>query len=70
MAWPLRWKSAGLSAPCVERAGCKIKLHEHEVDTHHRLGHRMLDLDACIHLEEEEVPAIAIDHELDVPAPR
>jgi peptidoglycan/xylan/chitin deacetylase (PgdA/CDA1 family) len=35
-----------------------------EVDVPHELGHRMLDLEPRIHLEEEELPAL-VDGELD-----
>ena len=42
--------------------GCDPQLRLHEVDPADELGHRVLDLDAPVQLEEEELPAV--EHEL------
>ena len=41
-----------------------LDLRAHEVDAGHELGHGVLDLDAGVHLEEEEV-ALRVDEALD-----
>ena len=45
------------------------ELPRHEVETGHHLGDRVLDLEARVHLEEEELlrSALARDEELDGP---
>ena len=40
----------------------------HDVDAGDHLGHRMLDLDAGVHLDEVELAVLV--QELEVPAPR
>ena len=48
----------------VERlAGCDAQLLADDVDARHELGHRVLDLDAAVQLEEVEVAPV--EHELD-----
>ena len=37
------------------------QLLAHEIDPRHRLGHRVLDLEARVHLEEEELAALVVD---------
>src|SRR5207244_11221304 len=45
-------------------AGRDLDLRLHEIDPGHRLGDRVLDLDAGVHLEEVEAPLL-VDQELD-----
>ena len=40
-------------------------LRAHEVDAGDFLGHRVLDLDAWVHLDEEPLPVSRIEKELD-----
>ena len=56
MAWPLK-----LDVLLRERqvaAGGDADLLEHEVDVGDHLGHRMLDLDAGVHLDEIELAVL------------
>ena len=56
MAWPWNFTSS-----CVSRelaAGGDADLLEDEVDVGDRLGHRMLDLDARVHLDEIELAVL------------
>ena len=46
-------------------AGCDPHLLGHEIDAEDFLGDRMLDLDACVHLDEEPAPAVEIVDEFD-----
>ena len=45
--------------------GGDAQLLGHEIDTGDPLGDRMLDLDAGVHLHEEEVAGVVVDKELD-----
>ena len=49
-------------------AGGDQHLLAHEVEAGHELGHRVLDLDAGVHLEEEVV-TVAVEEALDRPGP-
>src|SRR5690606_2336367 len=42
-------------------------LRLHNIDSGDLLGHRVLDLDARVDLDEVEIPRIAVDEELDSP---
>src|SRR5262245_6959550 len=44
-------------------------LQRYQVVARCQLGHRMLDLDARVHLQEEELPGGRVDHELDRAGP-
>ena len=45
-----------------------LKLQPHEIDAGDAFGHRMLDLDARVHLQEVE-PAVGASRNSTVPAP-
>ena len=56
MAWP--WN---LTSPCVQlelAAGGDADLLQDEIDVGDLLGHRMLDLDARVHLDEVELAVL------------
>ena len=53
---------AGARLDLEPLAACDSQLPLHEVDAPHLLGHRVLDLDATVQLEEEELAAL--EHEL------
>ena len=66
---------AGLDRPAADRGGLgrgqgapggHVELQPDEVQTRRRLGHRMLDLQPRVHLEEEELPGVDRE-ELDRP---
>ena len=51
------------AAGCLKRyrlAGCNPHLLGHQIDAENLFGDRMLDLDACVHLDEEPSPAVEI----------
>src|SRR3546814_20006576 len=55
---------------CRARHGTALgdrDLQRHEVDVEDRLGHRVLDLQAGVHLEEEEPLPVGVIEELDGP---
>ena len=61
MAWPRRRKS-----PCGTDSGSPAgdaDLLLHQIDARHLLGHRVLDLDARVHLHEVELAVL--EEELD-----
>ena len=43
----------------------QIDLHGHQIAPGDHLGHRVLDLDACVHFQEEELEALGVHDELD-----
>ena len=57
-------RAPGVSAERSSPRG-EADLQRHEVEAGHHLGHRMLDLDARVHLEEVELAGVGIDDELD-----
>ena len=61
MAWP--WNFTSLWASVEVAAGGDANLLEDEIDVGDHLGHRMLDLDAGVHLDEVE-PSVLVQ-ELD-----
>ena len=58
-----------LLRPRHRPAGGDLDLRAHQIDARHRLGDRMLDLQAGVHLEEVERGAVAapLDQELHGP---
>ena len=61
MAWP--WNSTSLCASRQLAAGGDADLLQHQIDVGDHLGHRMLDLDARVHLDEIELAVL--EQELD-----
>ena len=62
MAWPRGLQAASGSPSGSPAATCDLQLHQ--VDAGDHLGHRVLDLDARVHLHEVEA-AVAVEQELD-----
>ena len=58
-----RWLKI-LLAKRQRRAGRDLDLRLDQIDSGHHFGHRMLDLDTRVHLEEIEI-AIGVDQKLD-----
>ena len=56
MAWP--WNATSLLRERQVAAGGDADLLEHQVDAGDHLGHRMLDLDARVHLDEVELAVL------------
>ena len=56
MAWPRNSTSLCLSVSSI--AGGDADLLEDEIDVGDHLGHRMLDLDARVHLDEIELAVL------------
>ena len=61
-------QSAAVSLEADRLAGGHADLFLHEVEAGHHLGHRMLDLDAGVHLHEVELPVVSSRISI-VPAP-
>ena len=62
MAQPSRQRFAARQAQALARGDRDLR--GDDVDAGHRLGHRVLHLDARVHLEEEELLARGVDQEL------
>ena len=56
MAWP--WMTMSCLGHAERRAGGDADLLAHQVDAGHRLGDRMLDLQAGVHLDEVELAVL------------
>ena len=61
MAWPRRGRRLALEPA----AGGHVELELHEIDPGRQLGHRVLDLEARVHLHEGGAPLARLAEELD-----
>ena len=64
MAWPRICGADGGRREGL--AGGHLQLSRDQIEPGHLLGHRVLDLEAGVHLEEEELPG-GVHHELHRP---
>ena len=67
-----RWRGRVVTTPLAPRAGVRPprpELRANQIDADHCLGHRMLDLEASVHLEKVEPGAVtfALEEEFDCP---